>query len=103
MATWMDSVARGWLIYELTDSSFQLDLVRGVQALPILWLSPIAGSTADLYSRKKQVLFAQIVDRLLYAAVAMLIVTGDIQAWHIYATSIGLATVKHSSSLPGLQ
>ena len=94
MATWMDSVARGWLIYELTNSSFQLGLVRGVQALPILLLSPIAGSTADLYSRKKQVLFAQIVDGLLYAAVAMLIVTGDIQAWHVYATSIGLATVQ---------
>jgi hypothetical protein len=47
MATWMDSVARGWLIYELTDSSSsssQLGLVRGVQALPILLLSPIAGS-----------------------------------------------------------
>jgi MFS family permease len=94
MATWMDSVARGWLIYELTNSSFQLGLVRGVQALPILFLSPIAGSTADLYSRKKQVMIAQIVDGLLYAAVAMLIVTGDIQAWHVYATSIGLATVQ---------
>jgi MFS family permease len=94
MATWMDSVARGWLIYELTNSSFQLGLVRGVQALPILLLSPIAGSTADLYSRKKQVMIAQIVDGLLYAAVAMLIVTGDIQAWHVYATSIGLATVQ---------
>jgi MFS family permease len=55
MATWMDSVVRGWLIYELTNSSFQLGLVRGVQALPILLLSPIAGSTADLYSRKMQV------------------------------------------------
>ena len=94
MATWMDSVARGWLIYELTNSSFQLGLVRGVQALPILLLSPIAGSTADLYSRKKQVMIAQIVDGLLYAAVAMLILTGDIQAWHVYATSIGLATVQ---------
>ena len=31
---------------------------------------------------------------LLYAAVAMLIVTGDIQAWHVYATLIGLATVQ---------
>ena len=94
MATWMDSVARGWLIYELTNSSFQLGLVRGVQALPILLLSPIAGSTADLYSRKKQVMIAQVVDGLLYAAVAMLILTGEIQAWHVYATSIGLATVQ---------
>jgi MFS family permease len=94
MATWMDSVARGWLIYELTNSSFQLGLVRGVQALPILLLSPIAGSTADLYSRKMQVMIAQIVDGLLYAAVALLILTGEIQAWHVYATSIGLATVQ---------
>jgi len=65
MATWMDSVARGWLIYELTNSSFQLGLVRGVQAIPILLLSPIAGSAADLYSRKTQILIAQIVDGLL--------------------------------------
>jgi hypothetical protein len=69
MATWMDSVARGWLIYELTNSSFQLGLVRGVQALPILLLSPIAGSTADLYSRKMQVMIAQVVDGLLYARI----------------------------------
>jgi MFS family permease len=94
MATWMDSVARGWLIYELTNSSFQLGLVRGVQALPILLLSPIAGSTADLYSRKMQVMIAQVVDCLLYAAVAILILTREIQAWHVYATSIGLATVQ---------
>ena len=26
MATWMDSIARGWLMYELTHSSFQLGL-----------------------------------------------------------------------------
>ena len=49
MATWMDSIARGWLVYELTNSSFQLGLVRGVQAIPTLLLSPIAGSAADLY------------------------------------------------------
>jgi MFS family permease len=60
MATWMDQVARGWLIYELTDSAFQLGLVRGIQAIPILLLSPLAGSTADRYSRKMQVLVAQL-------------------------------------------
>jgi MFS family permease len=94
MATWMDSIARGWLIYELTNSSFQLGLVRGVQAIPTLLLSPIAGSAADLYSRKTQILIAQIVDGLLYAWVAVMIITGDIQPWHVYATSLGLATVQ---------
>ena len=94
MATWMDSIARGWLIYELTNSSFQLGLVRGVQAIPTLLLSPIAGSAADLYSRKTQILIAQTVDGLLYAWVAVMIITGDIQPWHVYATSLGLATVQ---------
>ena len=94
MATWMDSIARGWLIYELTNSSFQLGLVRGVQAIPTLLLSPIAGSAADLYSRKTQVLIAQVVDGLLYAWVAVMIFTGDILPWHVYATSLGLATVQ---------
>jgi len=30
LATWMDQVARGWLLYELTDSPLQLGLVRAV-------------------------------------------------------------------------
>lgn len=94
MATWMDSIARGWLIYELTNSSFQLGLVRGVQAIPTLLLSPIAGSAADLYSRKTQILIAQVVDGLLYTWVAVMIITGDIQPWHVYVTSLGLATVQ---------
>ena len=47
MGTWMDQVTRGWLIYELTNSALQLGLVRGIQAIPFLLLSPIAGSAAD--------------------------------------------------------
>jgi len=47
LATWMDQVARGWLLYELTNSTLQLGLIRGGQAIPILLLSPVAGSAAD--------------------------------------------------------
>jgi MFS family permease len=89
----MDQVARGWLIYELTDSAFQLGLVRGIQAIPILLLSPLAGSTADRYSRKMQVLVAQVVDGLLYGVIALLILTGQIQPWHVYVTAFGMSIV----------
>lgn len=94
MATWMDQVARGWLIYELTDSALQLGLVRGVQAIPFLVLSPLAGSTADRYSRKMQMMVAQVVDGLLYAALALLIITGKIEPWHVYVTAFGNAIVQ---------
>ena len=63
MSFWMDQVTRGWLIYELTNSTVQLGMIRGVQAIPILFLSPIAGSVADRYSRKKQILITQIARR----------------------------------------
>ena len=49
MASWMDQVVRGWLMYELTRSPVELGLLYGVQALPILLLSPLAGSAADRY------------------------------------------------------
>jgi MFS family permease len=94
MATWMDQVARGWLIYELTNSPVQLGLVRGVQAIPILLLSPVAGSAADRYPRKTQILIAQVLDGLMYATVALLIITGQIQPWHVYATAFGMAVVQ---------
>jgi MFS family permease len=64
-----------------------------VEALLILLLSPITGSTADLYSRKKQVMIAHC-RWIVVCRGCILIVTGDIQAWHVYATSIGLATVQ---------
>jgi len=94
MAFWMDQVSRGWLIYELTDSTVQLGLVRGVQAIPILLLSPIAGSAADRYSRKTQILVAQIIDGAMFALLAILILLGQIQPWHVYVTAFAMACVQ---------
>jgi MFS family permease len=90
----MDQVTRGWLIYELTNSALQLGLVRGVQAIPILLLSPVAGSVADRYSRKMQVLVAQVADGLFYAMLALLIITGRIQPWHVYVTAFLMAIAQ---------
>src|SRR5450759_1833676 len=84
MGTWMDEVSRGWLIYELTNSAVQLGLVRGVQVIPYLLLSPVAGSAADRFSRKTQVVVSQFVNALIYIATALLIFTGRIRPWHVY-------------------
>ena len=94
MGTWMDQVTRGWLIYELTDSALQLGLVRGIQAIPFLLLSPIAGSTADRYSRKFQVVGAQFANGFLYAITAVLIFTALIEPWHVYVTAFLMACVQ---------
>ena len=72
----------------------QLGLVHGVQAIPILVLSPVAGSVADRYPRKRQVVVAQVLAGVMYAVLALLILTGYIQPWHVYATAFGMAIVQ---------
>ena len=94
MAMWMEQVVRGWLLYELTNSPVQLGLVQGVQALPMLVLSPVAGSVADRYPRQRQIVVAQGLAGVMYAGLALLIMTGRIQPWHVYATAIGMAIVQ---------
>jgi MFS family permease len=94
MGTWMDQVTRGWLIYELTNSALQLGMVRGIQAIPFLLLSPIAGSAADRYPRKFQVVVAQFACGFLYAVTALLIFTGLIVPWHVYVSAFLMACVQ---------
>lgn len=88
LGTWMDELSRGWLIYQLTDSVVQLGLVRGVQFIPLLLFSPIAGSAADRYSRKTLLLVSQAVNAVLFAVLALLIFMQQIEPWHVYLTAV---------------
>lgn len=94
MATWMDQVARGWLMYELTNSPVQLGLVHGIQAVPTLLLSPVAGSVADRYPRQQQVIVSQALAGAVYAVMTLLILSGLIRPWHVYVASFLMAIVQ---------
>jgi MFS family permease len=78
----------------LTSSAVQLGLVHGIQAIPILLLSPVAGSVADRYSRKHLVAVAQVLAGLVYTALAFLIVTDYIRPWHVYTAAFAMAIVQ---------
>jgi MFS family permease len=94
MGMWMDQVSRGWLMYELTDSALQLGFVAAIRAVPLLLLSPVAGILADRYDRKSQVIVAQAIDAASFALMAVLIFTGLIEPWHVYATGLVTAIVS---------
>jgi predicted MFS family arabinose efflux permease len=54
----------------------------------------VAGSVADRYSRKLQVVLTQTADGVLFAVMALLIFTGLIQPWHAYVTAVLMAIVQ---------
>ena len=94
VGTWMDELSRGWLIYQLTDSVVQLGLVRGIQLIPTLLISPFAGTAADRYSRKTLLLVSQLVQGLSFAVLALLIVSGHVAPWHVYVTAVVAGTMQ---------
>jgi MFS family permease len=94
LAQWMDQVTRGWLLYELTNSAVQLGAVTAIRVIPLLIFSPIAGTLADRYGRKQQLILAQGINAVFNAIMAALILSGQVLPWHVYAVAIGGAIVQ---------
>ncbi len=64
LGSWLQSVAQAWIVYRLTDSSFQLGLVVFIGQAPLLFLSPIGGLIADRYPRRWVVVATQVTSML---------------------------------------
>lgn len=89
--TWMQSIAQGWLVYELSHSARTLGLVAFAGAIPALLLSPWAGVIADRWNKRTILLTTQIGAMTSALTLAVLAFTGHVQIWHIMvlATLIG--------------
>lgn len=94
MGQGMDQTARAWLVYSLTGSAWQLGLVSALRGMPFLLFGVLAGVAADRYGRKKQLIIAQVVNAILNATLATLILTGRIEIWQVYITAFLNGTVQ---------
>ncbi|MEO6470757.1 MAG: MFS transporter [Aeromicrobium sp.] len=83
--TWMQRVAQDWLVLQLTHSGTALGIATGLQLLPALLLSPIAGVVADRYPKRTILRFTQLAMALPAAVLGTLAVTGAVQIWHVFA------------------
>jgi len=102
VGTWMQSVAQGWLVLQLTNSALMLGLVGAASSLPILVLSYFGGTVADRVSKRHLLIFTQTASMLLAFALWGLVHTGVVQTWHVMAMAMGLGTVL-SFDIPARQ
>src|ERR671912_1479929 len=93
VGTWMQMTATNWLLYQLTDSPFQLGLNGIFRAAPAIFVGLISGTFADRYDRKRLLLLTQIALALLTLGLAILDNSGSIQAWQIYAFTFISASI----------
>jgi MFS family permease len=90
---WMEQVARNWLIYDLTGSALQVGLNGVFMTIPFVLTSLYAGTLVDRYDRRKLLLMIESANMAVVVVLAGLIVTGTIQIWHIYASSVVTAII----------
>ena len=80
---WMEQIAIGWLMLELTDSAFMVGAAMGAKSLPSLILSPFAGAYADRLNRVRVIGVTQLASAVLAATMAFLNFTEMIEPWHV--------------------
>ena len=81
--TWMQIIAQGWLVYEISGSELALGLVGFASAIPALIISPFAGVVADRVPRRSLLVATQTGAMLLALTLAALTFAGIVEVWHI--------------------
>ena len=94
--TWMQWVAQGWLVYEITRSAFALGVVGFATRLPVIFLSLIAGV------KRRILLVTQVVSMVLAFVLAGLTLSGRVEFWHVVVLG-ALAGATHSFDAPTRQ
>jgi MFS family permease len=80
-------VAMVWLVLQLTGSSLALGSVLVVQALPRAALMVVGGALADRLSPRLAMLGSMGLRAVVVAPLAMVVLTGRVQMWEVYAVA----------------
>ncbi len=83
IGTWLQTVAQGWLVLELTNSAFLVGLIAALGAAPSLLFSLFGGVIVDRFPKKHIVIFTQASSMALALILGLLTVFGTIAVWEI--------------------
>lgn len=89
-ALYMEVLVMGWLVLELTDSPWLVAVVGFCRSVPFLISGNLSGLVADRFGRRPVIIWMQTLTFAAYAAVALLLITGQIAYWHLLVASFAL-------------
>jgi MFS family permease len=93
--TWMQRVAQDWLVLQLTgNSGAAIGITTGLQFLPFLLLSPVAGLLADRIPKRRLLQMTNVGMAAPAMILGLLAVTGQAQIWHVYVLALVLGTAS---------
>jgi MFS family permease len=91
--TWMQTVAQNWLVLSLTGSGVALGVTVALQFLPMLLFGMWGGLVADRFDRRRVLFVTQVVPLVLALVMFVLVGTGVVALWMVYALAFLLGLV----------
>lgn len=76
IGTWLEIVAQGWLVFDMTGSAFWVGVAAAASSIPTLLLSLFGGMLVDRYPRKAVLLWSQVLLMMLSFLFGVVVLTG---------------------------
>ena len=90
VGTWMQDTAGTWFMTSLTASPLLIALMQTAASLPVLILGLLAGATADIFDRRKLLIFWQAWMLTSVGVLAILTFLGYVSPWTLLALTFML-------------
>lgn len=94
VGTWMQQVAQGWLVLQLTNDPLWLGLVAVAQFGPVLIFGLFGGLIADHLPKRQTLIATQAVAMFLAFALFGLTASGVVEVWHVMVLAVLLGTTN---------
>src|SRR5216683_1392909 len=93
VGTWMQDTAGTWLMTSLTASPLLIALMQTAASLPVLLLGLLAGATADIFDRRKLLIFWQVWMLSSVGILAILTFVGYISPWALLVFTFFISAI----------
>src|SRR5256886_9882600 len=94
IGTWMQSVALGWLVLEITNSPFAVGLTQALRSLGVLLFTLYAGVVVDRVDKRRLIVWTQALQMLEALALAALVWTGRVTTWPVIVVGAVFGVVE---------
>src|SRR3979409_814592 len=102
IGTWMQDTAGTWLMASLTSSPLLIALMQTAASLPVLLLGLPAGATADIFDRRRLLIFWHVWMLTGVLILSVLTAAGTITPWVLLGLTF-LLNIGAAMSSPGWQ
>ena len=90
----IDAIASTWIVYELTGSAAWSAVIFGVNKVPSVLVTPLAGAWVEGQKKKNILILTDLIRAICVAFVASGYLFGFLQAWMLLVTTFVISTAE---------